>query len=110
MGEGALFVYGTLKDPERVRSLLGRELEAKPAELVGWRLVPASHSGSGYPEIEPSPEGRVRGLLLLGVDAQALTALDDYEEGYIRKRVRVCVEQAWVEAEVYVPARWARAP
>lgn len=89
---------------------MGREFVAKPAELVGWRLVPASQSASGYPEIEPSPGGRVRGLLLLGVDAHALAALDDYEEGYIRKRVRVRVEQAWVEAEVYVPTRCARTP
>jgi gamma-glutamylcyclotransferase (GGCT)/AIG2-like uncharacterized protein YtfP len=47
-------------------------------------------------------------LLLVRVDPQALQALDRYEEGYVRRRVRVTVEGRAVEAEVYVPARCAR--
>ncbi len=109
-GRSLLFVYGTLKDPNLMRSLTGREFPARPAELAGWRLAPASRSESGYPEIEPSPRDRVAGLLLSGLDGDALRVLDQYEEGYVRRRVQVRVDQGWVEAEVYVPRRWAGVP
>ncbi len=107
-GPVGLFVYGTLKDPDLVRALTGKSFPSQPAVLVDWRLVPPDRSSSGYPEIEPSLGDRVEGLLLVRVDPQALQALDRYEEGYVRRRVRVTVEGRAVEAEVYVPARCTR--
>ncbi len=104
-----LFVYGTLKDPDLVRALTGKTFPSKPGVLADWRLVPPDRSPSAYPEIEPSSGDRVEGLLLRQVDPEALQALDRYEEGYVRRRVRVKVEGRAVEAEVYVPARCARA-
>lgn len=108
MPERRLFVYGTLRDPERVRRLAGRTFPARPARLWGWRLVPPERSPSGYPEVEPAPGGRVEGLLLEGLDGRALRALDAYEEGYVRRRVRVEVDGRSVDAQVYVPVRYAR--
>lgn len=103
-----LFVYGTLKDNDLVRALTGRSFPRVAAELSGWRLVPPTASASGYPEVEPSAGQRVRGYLLLGVDPRSLRALDAYEEGYRRRRVRVWAGGRAVRAEVYVPERWAR--
>lgn len=103
-GEGMrLFVYGTLKNPELVRSLTGRTFPSRPARLPGWVLVPAERSASGYPEVEPRPGSWVEGLLLEGLDESALRALDAYEEGYVRRRVQVQLDHGPVEAELYVP-------
>ncbi len=56
----------------------------------------------------PDAGASVAGLLLHDVDPDSLRALDAYEEGYVRRRVRVRVGEAEVEAEVYVPS--ARRP
>ncbi|MDR7428666.1 MAG: gamma-glutamylcyclotransferase family protein [Armatimonadota bacterium] len=98
-----LFVYGSLKNPELVRSLTGRTFPSRPARLPGWVLVPAERSASGYPEVEPHPGSWVEGLLLEGLDESALRALDAYEEGYVRRRVQVQLDHGLVEAELYVP-------
>ena len=100
-----LFVYGTLKDNRLVRTLTGRTFPRVTAELPGWHLVP--RTASGYPEVEPAAGRCVRGYLLLGVDPESLRALDAYEEGYCRRRVRVRAGGRTVPAEVYVPERWA---
>ncbi len=110
MGEEVpLFVYGTLKDPRRLRALVGRSFPAQPAALLGWRLVPPHRSASGYPEVEPCEGERVEGLLLRGLDPEVLRVLDAYEEGYVRRRVQVEAGGTCVEAEAYVPVRYARA-
>jgi gamma-glutamylcyclotransferase (GGCT)/AIG2-like uncharacterized protein YtfP len=103
--EGRLFVYGTLRDPELVRSLTGRVFPFRPARLLGWRLVPPEQAPSGYPEVEPCPGAWVDGLLLEGLDSHALRSLDSYEEGYVRRRVTVHVAGGTVDAHVYVPER-----
>lgn len=102
-----LFVYGTLRDEDLVRRLVGRTFRHLPAELEGWRLRPPGTSSTGYPEIVPDPASRVSGLLLLDVDPESLRRLDAYEEGYVRRRVRVRTPEGTLEAEVYVPARHA---
>lgn len=104
-----LFVYGTLRDTRLVRRLVGRTFPTVPAELEGWRLIPPHASRSGYPEIVPDPASRVRGLLLCGVDPEALRRLDRYEEGYVRCRIRVRTQDGTVDAEVYVPTWCAKA-
>jgi len=104
-----LFVYGTLRDARLVRRLVGRTFPGVPAELEGWRFIPPHASRSGYPEIVPDPASRVEGLLLLGVDPASLRRLDLYEEGYVRRRVRVRTQDGTVDAEVYVPTWCAEA-
>lgn len=86
----ALFVYGTLLDDGLVELLTGRRFARAPAVLHGYRkeMLPA-----GYPRIVADPAGRVQGSLLLDVDAQALAALDRYEqEGVLYRRAPVTVE------------------
>ena len=102
--ETALFVYGTLMDGERVRTLTGRVLPSRPARLQGYeRIVP---TGS-YPYVVPRTGRHVDGLLLEDVDDDALRALDRYEdEGrlYVRRAVEVIVEGRRVACETYVGA------
>src|SRR5439155_9200026 len=105
-----LFVYGTLMDEERVFAVTGRRFPARPARLEGYRRI---MSGRGYPYVAPAPGSHVDGLLLEGIDAASLRALDRYEdEGtlYLRQRVEVIVAGAWVGCETYVGAGIRAAP
>jgi gamma-glutamylcyclotransferase (GGCT)/AIG2-like uncharacterized protein YtfP len=100
----ALFVYGTLMDGERVRTLTGRSLPSRPARLEGYeRIVPAG----GYPYVVARTGRHVDGLLLEDVDDGALRALDRYEDKgrlYVRRAVEVIVEGRRVGCETYVGA------
>jgi gamma-glutamylcyclotransferase (GGCT)/AIG2-like uncharacterized protein YtfP len=102
MGGVALFVYGTLMDEERLERLVGRRLPRRPATLEGFTRVLAAH---GYPTIVPQPGSRVEGVLVEGVEATALAALDAYEDVgrlYVRRPAEVLVEGEPVACEVYV--------
>jgi hypothetical protein len=62
----ALFLFGTLMDPDVRGKVLGRPVaprELEPATLLGWRRVRAR--GGAYPLILPAPADRVDGLLFL---------------------------------------------
>lgn len=85
-----LFVYGTLKDPERVFSLTGKHFAGIPATLSGFERV---ESPLGYPFISPQPHAVVHGLLLRHIDPASLLRLDVYEaEGDLYRRHIVEVE------------------
>jgi gamma-glutamylcyclotransferase (GGCT)/AIG2-like uncharacterized protein YtfP len=87
-----LFIYGTLKDPERVTALTGQQFERVDATLSGFERV---DSPLGYPFIFPTAGGRVHGVLLLNVDAVSLFHIDAYEaEGDLYRRQGVVVEVA----------------
>jgi gamma-glutamylcyclotransferase (GGCT)/AIG2-like uncharacterized protein YtfP len=97
-----LFVYGTLREPACVERVTGRRFAGRPATLPGWTRVVASH---GYPVIHPSPDDTVDGIVLDGIDAAALRALDAYEdEGllYLRRQVTVLVGEEPMACETYV--------
>ena len=102
-----LFVYGTLMDAARLRTLTGHAFPHQPATLTGFvRIAPPG----GYPYVVPRAGGRVEGLLLEEVDPASLGALDAYEdEGrlYRRTAVEVQVGSRRVGCDVYVgkPAR-----
>ena len=84
-----LFVYGTLIDSRCVERVTGRRFPARPATLHGWTRTIGRH---GYPVIHPADGARVEGLLLDDVDADALRALDAYEdEGRLYRRLAVSV-------------------
>lgn len=74
-----LFVYGTLKPGERVFADLCEPfaIAAQPAQTVG-RLY---HLPLGYPAMTTEP-GWVQGVLLTLSSADALTAIDAFEEYY----------------------------
>jgi len=120
-----VFVYGTLTDPDRVRSVLGDAFECgPPATLVGLRRVEGR-----YPTLAPPasrgtiPDGTTGGTTTRGttdpddedpaVDGRVLRtsridALDDYEavDGGLYVRVTVPVAGGSTEydggVEVYV--------
>ena len=87
-----LFVYGTLRDRERVTALTGKQFERVDATLNGFERV---DSPLGYPFISPKAGGIVRGVLLLNLDPVSLVQLDAYEaEGDLYRRQGVVVEAA----------------
>jgi gamma-glutamylcyclotransferase (GGCT)/AIG2-like uncharacterized protein YtfP len=87
-----LFVYGTLKDPERVTALTGKQFKRVDATLSGFERV---NSPLGYPFILPKPDAIIRGVLLLDIDLASLVQLDAYEaEGDLYQRQVVVVEVA----------------
>jgi hypothetical protein len=60
----ALFVFGTLRDPDVMRAVLGRSLPAAelvPARLPGWRRLPVLNAS--YPVIRRDPARTTDGLL-----------------------------------------------
>jgi gamma-glutamylcyclotransferase (GGCT)/AIG2-like uncharacterized protein YtfP len=100
--EMQLFVYGTLMEPDLVQQLTGKRFRTERARLPGFRRI--QEPGS-YPYILASVNHAVDGLLLRDVDADALRALDRYEdEGglYLRTKVVVESESGSCPCETYV--------
>ncbi len=84
----ALFVYGTLMDPEVWRRVTGRRARGEPARLDGWqaRLV----RGRPWPGLVEMPGGVVHGLVYRGVTLVMWRRLDRYEGApYRRRKVEV---------------------
>jgi len=105
-----LFVYGTLRDDTVVQGLLGYRLFGRPAVLKGYhREIDPS---IGYPVILPREGDVVPGMVLDGLDADALTILDAYEgQHYRRVVVRVeTIEGRLLDAYVYIPAALTQGP
>lgn len=103
----AVFVYGTLKDPALVASLVGRPLPTRPARLDGFRYI---ETPNRYPFIEPDSDAFVDGVLLLEIDVRSLELLDRYEdEGslYWRREVAVNTDEGSIRAWTYVGNRQA---
>jgi gamma-glutamylcyclotransferase (GGCT)/AIG2-like uncharacterized protein YtfP len=102
MGGVALFVYGTLMDEEHLEQLTGRRFPRRRATLERFARVVAAH---GYPTIVPQAGARVEGVLIEGVDAASLAALDAYEDAgrlYARRPAEVLVDGERVPCEVYL--------
>lgn len=96
-----LFSYGTLKDKETQKSVLGRTLKGKSDLLLGYRISDKKVNGK-YPLIEPSPirTDKVRGKLFQ-VSNFELYELDSYET-YAYKRIEVELDsgtKAWAYVE-----------
>jgi gamma-glutamylcyclotransferase (GGCT)/AIG2-like uncharacterized protein YtfP len=91
-----LFVYGSLVDPRCLDEVLGRKHlgERLSATLDGYRRV--TSTSYEYPYIVEASEERVRGVLILDLNADDIQVLDRYEEvdtGVYRRQI---VEvQAW---------------
>ncbi len=84
-----LFVYGTLMDDALVAELTGRRCRKETAVLAGYRRVTPA---GGFPFIVPDSAAVVHGFLLYELDAEALHALDRYEdEGHLYRRTAVTV-------------------
>jgi gamma-glutamylcyclotransferase (GGCT)/AIG2-like uncharacterized protein YtfP len=82
-GDVDAFVYGTLRDPERTRELLGHAAFGPDARLVGL-----GRASGRYPTLVPggATDGRV--LRLSGNDLAALDAYEGVDRGlYVRVRI-----------------------
>ncbi|HVM97831.1 MAG TPA: gamma-glutamylcyclotransferase family protein [Candidatus Acidoferrales bacterium] len=102
-----LFVYGTLRDVVLVKQLTGRVFQTTSAQLPRYRKI-SSHDTYAY--IIPDESATTEGLLLLGVDAASLVALDRYEgegELYRRTAVEVVVDGTPRSALTYVGIKGA---
>lgn len=99
-----LFVYGTLKQADLLRRLLGKVPPAVDASLdhyCRYRL-----RGRPYPGIRHRRHDHVDGRLLSGLSATQLRALDHYEGSeYRRTRVWVNTGRGKLPAWVYVLRR-----
>jgi len=82
-----LFVYGTLMDPETIRSITGHSYQGTPAYITGYQRFPVKNKP--YPGIIES-EGIVHGLLYTNITPESLALLDEYEgPEYTRETVEV---------------------
>ena len=76
---------------------MGRSVKGVPAILKGYRKTRVKIEGEFYPIIKKSPNGSVKGLVLL-VTQKELKLLDDWEsENYERRKIRLKSGKiAWV--------------
>ncbi len=101
MGE-SLFVYGTLRDDEVVRGVTGRTFPKVGGTLedYGRREGPPEFP---YFYAVPSPGASIEGVVITGLDPEALGRLDAYEgRCFTREGVRVKTAGGLREAWVYV--------
>jgi len=97
-----LFVYGSLRDPDRREEIVGRQVATIPATLSDYEPGRAR-----YYFIRPRKGVSTSGLLLLNLTTDNLRALDCYEEVprlYTREKAEVSDENGnRVRCWMYVP-------
>nr|WP_309501727.1 NUDIX domain-containing protein [uncultured Roseovarius sp.] len=102
----SLFFYGTLRDPELMRTVMGAEAEGAtiteavlPDHAVYWA------NGQSFPTIEACPGAEAPGVLLTGLSETAVARFDFYEGsfGYTLRPVEVRTPQGEHTALVYFP-------
>lgn len=98
----ALFAYGTLQIPQVLSSVTGRLFRSLPARLPDYAHY--CLKGLSYPGVRYQPGTVTPGLVYLGIDAQALRRIDDFEdEFYCRQTLKVLTaSNQEIAAEVYV--------
>ena len=92
-----VFVYGTLRCPNCVESVIGRTPERLGDRLRGFRRAKIRLGKALYPIIYQDADAEVEGYRLLVTTAE-LELLDEYEtDAYQRSRVTLASgEEAWV--------------
>lgn len=74
-----MFTYGTLLSERVLKTLLGRVPERESAKLYGYSRCPIQDQC--YPAVIPADRTSiVRGKILLGVTAEELVLLDEFED------------------------------
>jgi gamma-glutamylcyclotransferase (GGCT)/AIG2-like uncharacterized protein YtfP len=99
----ALFVYGSLMEPQARARILGHEVEAISARIRGYE-----RRRSTYFYLAARPGFETSGLVLTGLMENDFHALDEYEEVphlYTRERIQVLTTTADepLECWVYLP-------
>lgn len=105
-----LFFFGTLMDTDVRDIVLGGPLppeRVEPARIQGFRRVCVD--GRSYPMLLPHSSGWVPGMLVHGLDAQAVHRLQMYEGWeYHLVPVRVATSSGTVRAGVFLCDRAVR--
>lgn len=105
-----LFVYGTLRDPDLLAAVLGRQLRSggqHVARAPGFRAV--HYPGRVYPALIRVPGAAAEGLLLIDLSPFERDLLDAFEgEEYRRTPIATMVEEDLFEADAYLPRQQGR--
>lgn len=101
MNINKLFVYGTLKEPDKLQKLLGWLPNTTSDSIVGFTRGSLIIDDEEFPAIVPSQtNNEIGGLVLHELDEIDFAILDDYETlNYQRIRVRT---QAGLWVWVYI--------
>ncbi len=96
----ALFVYGTLQDPQVQTRVFGRIVQGQADTLPGYRKAEIAIDGSVYPFAVEDSSGVIAGQVI-EVTPDELVRIDAYEGSeYRRLRVRLGSGRAtWVYCE-----------
>jgi gamma-glutamylcyclotransferase (GGCT)/AIG2-like uncharacterized protein YtfP len=86
----ALFIYGTLIDPNIQRKLLGRTLAVRDAVLKGYHRF--AITGEPYPAVAPKTGSLVLGKVCFDISDSLFRILDMYEEIELGMYLRIPVE------------------
>jgi gamma-glutamylcyclotransferase (GGCT)/AIG2-like uncharacterized protein YtfP len=102
------FFYGTLRDPEVRRAVIGPGVERiaiEPGSLAGYRCVFVR--GRPYPVLRPERGGCVEGVIATGVDSVQAARIDRFETEEYRAGKAQAADASGkaVEAIVYFAAR-----
>jgi gamma-glutamylcyclotransferase (GGCT)/AIG2-like uncharacterized protein YtfP len=98
-----LFVYGTLRDPELLAGVLGRQTRAVEAVAPGFAAV--HYPGRIYPALVRRPGSAAPGLVLTDLTPFEWDLLDAFEGAeYRRDMIAVMIGQELHEAFAYLPA------
>jgi gamma-glutamylcyclotransferase (GGCT)/AIG2-like uncharacterized protein YtfP len=100
-----VFVYGSLLDAARRRTVMGHDTRMLAARLPGYERGRAR-----YFYIVPHPQAETTGAIMLDLDARDLAALDRYEEVprlYTRETVTVLTGGGGrITCWCYMPTAW----
>lgn len=107
----AFFFYGTLLDPDVLRTVLGRRVAPEslfPARLAGYRISRAF--GKTYPILAAKPGAEAKGLVAAGLDDRDAARLFHYEDdGYSTVEVDLAGAHGPLRAWVFMPGSRMRA-
>lgn len=93
------FFYGTLRDPDVLGPVIGRNPPMQPAILPGWRAV--RRRGRHYPILIEAAGASAEGVTVEGLREAEAARLDKYEGAeYVTAELVV----AGAPARVYLPA------
>jgi len=101
----SIFAYGTLRDPDVLRLVLGRNVDPAaiaPATAPGHRAV--LFPRRTYPALIDDPSATAPGTLLTNLTPADLALLDRFEgEEYSRRAIEIIVNGEPRTADVYWP-------
>ncbi len=110
-----LFVYGSLRDPEILRSVCGYAYTLAPGPrdsrtLWGESAILPYHRrlspDNVYCYAVPDPDARIEGFIVFDLPASALAEIDRYEgKYYTRETVKVNTSRGLTEAQAYLVSR-----